>query len=53
MNSEIANAFSQIVKEKNVEKDQLTDIVENIVISMISKKYGSADNFGVFFSPGV
>ncbi|KAA3658192.1 MAG: transcription termination factor NusA [Calditrichaeota bacterium] len=48
MNSEIANAFSQIVKEKNVEKDQLTEIIENIVISMISKKYGSADNFDIF-----
>ncbi|MCA9734106.1 MAG: transcription termination factor NusA [Deferribacteres bacterium] len=48
MNSEIANAFSQIVKEKNVEKDQLSEIVESIVISMITKKYGTADNFDIF-----
>ena len=48
MNTEIANAFSQIVKEKNIEKDQLSEIIENIVISMITKKYGSADNFEIF-----
>ncbi|KAA3616045.1 MAG: transcription termination factor NusA [Calditrichaeota bacterium] len=48
MNNEIANAFSQIVKEKNIEKEQLSEIIEGIVISMINKKYGSSDNFEIF-----
>ncbi len=48
MKSEIAEAFSQIVKEKNIDKEQLSEIVHSTVIGMIKKKYGSADNFDVF-----
>ncbi len=48
MKSEIAEAFAQIVKEKNIEKDVLSEIVKNIMINMIKKKYGHADNFDVF-----
>ncbi len=48
MKSEIAEAFSQIVKEKNIDKSQLSEIVQSTVIGMIKKKYGTADNFDVF-----
>ncbi len=48
MKSEIAEAFSQIVKEKNIDKEQLSEIVQSTVIGMIKKKYGTADNFDVF-----
>lgn len=48
MKSEIAEAFSQIVKEKNIDKEQLSEIVQSTVIGMIKKKYGSSDNFDVF-----
>lgn len=48
MKSEIAEAFSQIVKEKNIDKEQLSEIVHSTVIGMIKKKYGTADNFDVF-----
>jgi len=48
MNAEIAEAFAQIVKEKNVEREELAEILEGIVISMIKKKYGHADNFDIF-----
>lgn len=48
MNAEIAEAFAQIIKEKNIEKDELSEIVENIVLSMIKKKFGHADNFEIF-----
>lgn len=48
MKSEIAEAFSQIVKEKNIDKAQLSEIVQSTVIGMIKKKYGTADNFDVF-----
>ncbi len=48
MKSEIAEAFSQIAKEKNIEKEQLAEILHSIVIGMIKKKYGAADNFDIY-----
>ncbi|MBN1352187.1 transcription termination factor NusA [candidate division KSB1 bacterium] len=48
MKSDIAEAFSQIVKEKNIDKDELTMMVENIILLMIKKKYGTTDNFDIF-----
>lgn len=47
MNSEIMEAITQIAKDKRIERENLRDILENIFISMIEKKYGSADNFDV------
>jgi len=48
MKSDIIEAFSGIVKEKNIDKDLLSSIVENIMYSVIKKKYGTTDNFDVF-----
>ncbi len=48
MKSEIAEAFSQIIKEKSLDKEVLTKIVQEIIISMIKKKYGTTDNFDIF-----
>ncbi len=48
MKSEIAEAFSQLIKEKNIDKDQLTEIVHSTVMGMIKKKYGTTDNFDVY-----
>jgi N utilization substance protein A len=48
MKSEIVEAFSLLVKEKSVEKDVLTKILEDIFLSMIKKKYGTTDNFDCF-----
>jgi len=48
MKSEIAEAFSQIVKEKSIDQESLTKIIELIILSMIKKKYGTADNFDIF-----
>ena len=48
MKSDIIEAFSQIIKEKNIEKELLSSIIENIMYSMIKKKYGEVDNFDVF-----
>lgn len=50
MKSDIVEAFTQIVKEKNIEKDLLSSILENIMYSMIKKKYGSTDNFDIYVS---
>ncbi|MCG8607260.1 transcription termination factor NusA, partial [bacterium] len=50
MKSEIVDAFSQIAKEKNIERDLLGEILESTIISIIKKKYGSSDNFDIFVS---
>lgn len=50
MKSEIVEAFSQIVKEKNIDKDLLSSILENIMYSIVKKKYGTTDNFNIFVS---
>jgi N utilization substance protein A len=47
MNSDIMDAIAQIAKDKKIEKENLRDMLENIFISMIEKKFGSAENFDV------
>jgi N utilization substance protein A len=47
MNSDIMDAITQIAKDKKIEKENLRDMLENIFISMIEKKFGSAENFDV------
>ncbi len=43
----IVEAFSQIAREKSIEKDELNLIVEDLFKIMIKKKYGTTDNFDV------
>ncbi len=50
MKSEIVEAFTQIAKEKNIEKEVLGEILEHTILSIIRKKYGTADNFDIFVS---
>lgn len=50
MKSEIVEAFSQIAKEKNIERELLGEILESTILSIIKKKYGKADNFEIFVS---
>lgn len=48
MKSEIAEAFSLLVKEKSIDQNLLTRIIENIILSIIKKKYNTVDNFDIF-----
>lgn len=48
MKSDIVSAFSLLVKEKNIEKDVLVKIIEDIFLAMLKKKYGTTDNFDIF-----
>ncbi len=50
MQNEIVEAFSQIAKEKNIDKEVLGEILESTILSIIKKKYGKADNFDIFVS---
>lgn len=47
MNSEIVESFAQIARDKNIDKDTLAAIVEDIFMKMIEKKYFTTENFSV------
>ncbi len=47
MNVEIMEAITQIAKDKRIDKDHLRDILENIFLGMIQKRFGTAENFDV------
>lgn len=47
MNSEIVESFSQMVREKGIDKDILAGIVEDVFSMMVRKKYGQEAKFEV------
>ncbi len=47
INREIIEAFSQIAREKNVDRSELGEIIEKVFLTLIEKKYESVDNFDV------
>jgi len=47
MNQEIVEAFKDIARNKNIDRDLLGEIMENIFLMMIKKKYGATDYFDV------
>lgn len=50
MNAPIVEAVSQILRDKNIDRDVFQEIIEGVFLSMIKKKYGNADNFDVIFN---
>ena len=50
MNAPIVEAVGQILRDKNIDRDVFQEIIEGVFLSMIKKKYGSADNFDVIFN---
>lgn len=46
-NTDIIEAFTQIAREKNIDKDELNLIIEDIFRTMIKKKFGTTDNFDI------
>ena len=48
INKEIIEAFSIVAKEKNIDRTNLSTIIEDLFMAMIYKKYGEErDNFSV------
>ncbi|MCK4716946.1 MAG: transcription termination/antitermination protein NusA, partial [Candidatus Marinimicrobia bacterium] len=47
INREIIEAFSQIAREKNVDRSELGEIIEQVFLTLIEKKYESIENFDV------
>lgn len=47
INKEIIDAFTQIAKEKNIDRNQLGEIIESIFSNLMRKRYGDEANFDV------
>ncbi|MGA9121419.1 MAG: transcription termination factor NusA [Bacteroidota bacterium] len=47
MNAEIVESFSQMVREKGIDKDMLVGIVEDVFSMMVRKRYGQDAKFDV------
>ncbi|MBL7075192.1 transcription termination factor NusA [candidate division KSB1 bacterium] len=50
MNHEIVDAVSQLMREKNIDRDILQEIIEGVFKTILKKKYGSSDNFEIIFN---
>lgn len=48
MNVDIVEAVTQIAKERNIDRDNLGEILENIFLAMIKRKFGTTDNIDIF-----
>jgi N utilization substance protein A len=49
-NAPIVEAISQLLRDKSMDKDVFREIIEEIFLAMIKKKYGDAENFDVIFN---
>lgn len=47
MNYDIVESFSQMVREKRIDKDMLASIIEDVFAMMVRKKYGQDARFDV------
>ncbi|HEB83428.1 MAG TPA: transcription termination factor NusA [Bacteroidetes bacterium] len=50
MNQAVVEAISQIIREKNIDRETFQEIIEQVFLKAIEKKYGSSENFTVIFN---
>lgn len=50
MNQAIVEAITQIVREKEIDRDAFQEIIESVFRKAIEKRYGTSDNFDVIFN---
>ncbi|MCB2198972.1 transcription termination factor NusA [bacterium] len=50
MNQAVVDAISQIIREKNIDRDTFQEIIESVFLKAIEKRYGESDNFTVIFN---
>jgi N utilization substance protein A len=46
-NREIIEAIASIAKEKNIDRSELSEIIEKVFLTLLEKMYGSSENFSV------
>ncbi len=49
--TQLVSAFAEIAREKDVDRDTLQLILEDVFRAMIRKRYGADDNFEIIFNP--
>lgn len=49
--STLVSSFAEIAREKGIDRDSLTLIVEDVFRAMIRKRYGADDSFEIIFNP--
>ena len=49
--SPLVSAFAEIAREKDIDRDTLSVIIEDVFRAMIQKRYGADDAFEVIFNP--
>ena len=47
MRSDIVEAVNIIAREKRIDKDELRDILEDIFVTLIKRKFGESEHFDV------
>ncbi len=50
MNQAVVEAISQIIRDKNIDRETFQDIIESVFLKAIEKKYGQSENFSVIFN---
>jgi len=50
MNQAIVEAITQLLKEKDIDKNSFQEIIQGVFLSVIKKIYGESDNFDVIFN---
>lgn len=50
MNQAVVDAISSIIREKNIDRETFAEIIEQVFMKAIEKRYGTADNFSVIFN---
>lgn len=48
MKAELAEAFAQLAKEKQIDREKLSEIIHSVLEAMVRKKYGTTDNFDIY-----
>ncbi|HLT45932.1 MAG TPA: transcription termination factor NusA [Rubricoccaceae bacterium] len=47
----LVSSFAEIAREKDIDRDTLQVIIEDVFRAMIKKRYGADDNFEIIFNP--
>src|SRR5690554_246195 len=47
----LVSSFAEIAREKGIDRDSLTLIIEDVFRAMIRKRYGADDSFEIIFNP--
>ncbi len=50
MNQAVVDAISQIIRDKDIDREAFQDIIESVFLKAIEKRYGTSDNFSVIFN---